>query len=240
MKRKQSSYCAIILAGGSGERMGGKLKQFLKVNNKPLFSYSLEVFIQCDFIKRIILIVPRNKLIYVRKNIKINFFEKKIELVAGGETRKKSTFNALKFISQQKNKYDYVIIHDAARPLISLESVESVSRAANYYGNATVGITAIDLIFEARNKFVRKAINKEKIYYGFTPQCLNFKTLWKAHKISRKNKSLEHADNIELMKKYSPQAKIKIIDEFYPNIKLTYLEDKPIIEYILKNKYMKN
>lgn len=228
------NIAAVILAGGRGQRMGGNFKQFLKINRKPLILYSLEKFISCRFIKKIIVVIPKEKLVYVDKIICKDLKDSRIKLVAGGKTRRWSAYNGLKYLADSKNKIDYVIFHDAARPLVSTKMIKTVIDGAKKWGAAVIGIKAIDLIFKGDNNFISEAINKGKIYYGYMPQCFKFSQILKAHSKFEKNRFLDTADNTELLKKLDKKTKIRIIDKFYPNLKLTYKPDIKAIQVFLK------
>jgi len=229
--KKKFNIVAVILAGGKGERMGGNFKQFLKINNKPVLFYSLEEFVKCNFLKEIVVVVHKEKLDYAVKIIFNKFKDRRIKVIAGGDTRRWSAYNALKFLSDKK--IDYVIFHDASRPLISNKMIQEVVKEAINYDGAVVGVKAIDLIFDLKNKFISRAFNKDRMYYGFTPQCFKFDLIKKAH-FKIKNSKYDSADNIELLKKFKKNIKIKLIDKFYPNFKLTYKPDIKVIKALLK------
>ncbi len=91
---KKINIAGIILAGGKGERMGGNFKQFLKINNKPVIFYSLGKFVKCDFLKEIIVVVPKEKINYSAKIIFNKFKDHRIKIIAGGDTRRWSAYNA--------------------------------------------------------------------------------------------------------------------------------------------------
>ncbi len=230
---KKINIAAIILAGGKGERMGGNFKQFLKINNKPVIFYSLGKFVKCDFLKEIIVVVPKEKINYSAKIIFNKFKDHRIKIIAGGDTRRWSAYNALEFLSDKR--IDYVIFHDASRPLISVKTIKNIVNEAKKWGAAAVGIKAIDLIFKVKNNFISRAFNKEEIYYGYTPQCFKFNQIFNAHLKIKKNKKMGTADNIEILRKVNKNIKIKIINNFYPSFKLTYKPDIKIFEVLLKN-----
>jgi 2-C-methyl-D-erythritol 4-phosphate cytidylyltransferase len=232
---EKTSVSAIILAGGSGLRAGKIYKQFLKIHRKPVLHYSLEKFLKSPLIQNIIIVVPK---VYMEesgilKNIK---HEGRVHIIEGGSSRRESAFKGLSFIRDNNMETEFLIIHDAARPMVSKKVISAVLKETIEHGAATVGIPAIDLLFEVENNFVSKAHNKKGFYYGFTPQSFSFKDILKAHIQSKKDELLGDVDNIELMKRYCPKVTIKILDTFYPNIKLTYKEDVHTVKHLLKKK----
>ena len=105
---------AIILAAGSGSRFGEK-KQFKKLNEKPIWVYSLNTFIQSECIDELILVIPNDFLETFKKS---QFFKslnnkKSIKLISGGESRKESVINGLKAV---KKANDIGIINAAMFP----------------------------------------------------------------------------------------------------------------------------
>lgn len=119
---------AIILAAGDGKRLGSKTpKCFLKINKKPIYQYSLELFQIFSQIKQIILVVPRQ---YLHK-VKID--NKKIKVVAGGKNRNESFEHGIKAISNPKAQ-DKIIIHDAARINLQPEDILKVLNSKMSYG----------------------------------------------------------------------------------------------------------
>ena len=109
---------AIILAAGNGIRTSLDYpKQFYPVNGKPCLALSLELFENIDEISKIIITYNEQVKDKYQKLIE-DFRITKAVLVEGGETRQKSVFNALQHVTSDK-----VLIHEAARPLISKDFV---------------------------------------------------------------------------------------------------------------------
>ena len=110
---------AIIVGAGSGERFGS-YKQLEIINNKPLYKYSIDAFLDSDCFSQIILAVPK-KLISVVTNQLTEESYKDIIVCRGGNTRAQSVYNAFSKITEnEKNK---IFIHDAARPLIKKQTI---------------------------------------------------------------------------------------------------------------------
>ena len=112
---------AIILSGGVGSRMKLNIpKQYVEVNGKPIINYCLETFLSCKIIDIIIVGVTDEWHDYVKKSISKISANKPIYFTSPGETRQFSIYNALKTIQEIGGQSeDIVIIHDAARPLVS-------------------------------------------------------------------------------------------------------------------------
>lgn len=231
MKTLNNEASAIILAGGNGKRAGNIFKQFLKIHKRSLLDYSLEEFLKCSFIKNIIIVVPKEHL--KKMNSEVKYQKNKIKIIEGGATRQESAYKGVSFL-KERQEGGYVIIHDAARPQLSKKIIKDILNTASIYGAATIGIPAVDLLFEVDGDIITKAYNKKSFYYGFTPQCFELNEIFEAHKASTENNTLCDIDNIELLKKYNKEAVIKILSNSYPNIKLTYKEDIKTLKHLLK------
>ena len=121
-------YCtAIVLAAGSGKRMGTKVhKQYLQLCEKPVLAYSLQAFQQSDLIDEIILVVGKGEEEFCRTEIveKYGFFKVQ-KIICGGEQRYHSVWNGLK-----ETKAGYVYIHDGARPFVNENIIRSMRKFA--------------------------------------------------------------------------------------------------------------
>ncbi|MDO8676408.1 MAG: 2-C-methyl-D-erythritol 4-phosphate cytidylyltransferase [Candidatus Azambacteria bacterium] len=233
--KKKPSVAAVLLAGGKGERMGGRFKQFLKISGKPILFYSLEKFIANKFINEVIVVVPEQKIGYAKNLIEKKLNSEKVRVISCEKTRKLSSSRILFDFKKKGHPPDYVIFHDAARPAISEHVINSVVREAFRCGGAVAAGRAPDLILEADDKHIRRAIPKETAYCGFTPQCFRFKELYEAHKKSAGEKTFDSSDNIELLKYFSPKFRILLIESEHPIHKITFQHDIAMVKQFLKN-----
>ena len=110
---------AIIVGAGSGERFGS-YKQVEMINNKPVYKYSIDAFLDSNCFSQIILAIPKKLLRVIPRQLKDNRY-KDIVVCEGGKTRAQSVYNAFsKITGNKKNK---IFVHDAARPLISKQTI---------------------------------------------------------------------------------------------------------------------
>lgn len=153
-----STRIAIIVAGGSGNRFGAK-KQFIEVNGKPLYCYSIEAF--KGIADRIILVVPEEDIDTVEPY--------GAELAAGGSERYESVYNALRLCANDGKKScpggaqkcsaekTLIAIHDAARPAVSKEIIEQCYRDAEEYGAAVPVIPVTDTIRTVEGELIDRS-----------------------------------------------------------------------------------
>ena len=116
---------AILLLGGTSTRFNDKdfYKQYYKINDVDLFVYPLLQFVKNTRINRIFLVVDKDHIEYVKETVSSFKFEKEIYIVEGGSTRQLSVFNGLLAINNIGGS-NYVLIHDAARPLITQKIID--------------------------------------------------------------------------------------------------------------------
>jgi 2-C-methyl-D-erythritol 4-phosphate cytidylyltransferase len=174
---------AIIPAGGSGKRIGGnKPKQFMTFNGRELIAYTINIFNKCKKVDEIIVAVQPEYIELIEK-IKYNFgFDKLTKIVEGGKERQDSVFNAL--ISLKADKKDFVLVHDAARPLLPQKVLDNAIDTAIKKGNAVVAIKAKDTLVNGR-EIIFNYINRGEISYIQTPQVFKYTTLLKAMQKAR-------------------------------------------------------
>ena len=131
---KKQYVSAIILAAGSGTRMGAdKTKQWIELDGLPVFAHTLRQFEACPKIKEIILCVKADERELFANAGAIYGIKKLKAIIVGGSTRAQSALNGFKRIS---DKCTHVAIHDAARCLITPEMITEVIKGATKYGSA--------------------------------------------------------------------------------------------------------
>ncbi len=174
---------AIILAGGSGDRMGNLKtpKQFLKINDKPIIIHTITRFLLVKEIDKIIISCRISWIKFL--TIEINkAFDKnvihKIFICNGGTTRNNSTINAVKYIKKEFSLEDAVLItHDAVRPFVSFATIIANIKAYKPGICIDTVIPATDTIVESNDGDYVKNIPIRKIMFlGMTPQTFSMAT----------------------------------------------------------------
>ena len=123
----------IIVAGGSGRRMGSEIpKQFLELCGKPILVHTIQVFYDFDPECELILVLPEAQQEYWKELCLKHSFTLPHRIVSGGENRFNSVQNGLKLIDEE----GIVFIHDGVRPLVSRQTIEKCYRMAQKNGNA--------------------------------------------------------------------------------------------------------
>ena len=142
---------ALVLAAGSGTRMNNaQPKQFMLVNNKPLFLYSVEAFQSNKDIDAIVIATNEEYIELVKDYAKD--LNKVISVIKGGETRQQSVYNGLKEIEKNiRNQKDLVLIHDSARPLVSQRIIDENISLGRQFGAVDTVVAASDTIINSKD-----------------------------------------------------------------------------------------
>lgn len=143
MKTTRTSRAAIIVAGGSGVRMGAdKPKQFLDLAGKPVLLHTLMAFYRCDPEIRLIVVLPEEHFSHWNKLYSESGVEVPHSLIAGGSERFYSVKNGLGLLQSET----LVAVHDGVRPLVSTETIEAVFSAAETHGAAVPTVPVVDTL----------------------------------------------------------------------------------------------
>ena len=137
---------AIIAAGGRGLRFGGDSpKQLLSLGGRPILARSVDAFVSCDLITEIVVALPAD--LAAEPPAYLYGRGKPVAVVSGGEQRRESVANAFARVS---DRAEIVVIHDAARPLVSDELIRRTVAAASETGAAIAAIRAHDTVKQTR------------------------------------------------------------------------------------------
>ena len=211
------SDCFILLSAGKSKRFKSKInKQFIKYKNKPLFEHSLKIAQDSKFFKRI--------LVVTNKKIKKTKY-KSVDIIKGGIERHNSTENALHFLKNKKIKN--VFIHDAARPNLSINLLRKLKNNLKN-NNAVVPYLNSENSVKYRIKDKINNLNRDNVLLTQTPQCFNYKELYKLYKTNKK----KITDEASLY--LNNNRKIKFILGDKRNFKITTIDD---LKYLNSENY---
>ncbi len=220
----------IILLGGKGKRLSSDIpKQFLKVDNKMICEYTLDKFEESSYIDEIcISCIDGYDEIYdylLKKYKKIKYVTK------GGKERQNSIFNALSILDGEIVKK--VIIHDGARPFVTLDEIKDVSLAAQTYGASTTALPVVDTIKKVKNSLVEETIDRSCLVNIKTPQAFSYNLIMEAH-IKALEDNFLATDDCGLVERIGKD--VYIVNASPHNIKITTSLDLIIMESIIKDK----
>ena len=209
---------AIIPAAGGGERFGEK-KQLKLLNDRPLIFHTIQPFIKSELINEIIVVLPKDDVNQMARELKSTLTSKKIKVVPGGETRQQSVNNGL--ISSDKES-ELICIHDGVRPFVTLTLIEKVIKASVGHDGAILAVPSSDTIKKVMEDQILETLPREIIWRAQTPQVFQKPALEEAIKIAI-DENLEVTDEASILEKIGYQ--IGFIEGSLLNIKITTKED---------------
>lgn len=219
---------AIILAGGSGRRMGGPLpKQFLEVNNRTILEYTIDKFEHAECIDEIAIVTHPDYVDKMQQIISSNPWKKVARILLGGKERTDSTLSALRTYT---NEDDRLLIHDGVRPMVSQQIIQNVCSALSEYDVVNLAIPAVDTIIEVKDGVMVAAPRRDLLRQVQTPQGFKRETLALAYEKALADPDFMATDDCGVVFKYHPASPIKIVDGETSNIKITYKEDLEILK----------
>lgn len=219
---------AIIVAGGTGTRMGTTVpKQFLSLNGLPVLMHTLLAFYNSASKPEIILALHGNFHDYWKQLCNTHNFNLPHTLLEGGETRFHSVKAAFEKVTDANS---IVAVHDAVRPLTLNTLIDAAYWQAAEKGNAVVAVKSRDSVRQVKGD-TSSSLNRDEIYLVQTPQIFQYSQLQSAYLQSFSDAFTDDASVVE-----SAGFGIHLIEGDHQNIKITFPEDVGIAELILKNR----
>lgn len=216
---------AIIVAAGKGQRFGG-LKQFYTFQGRPLLWHALEVFEAHPNVHAITVVVPRNKIGYLRKEIEHRRLKKVCALVSGGLRRQDSVLNGLNTI---KARSGVAIIHDGVRPVVSDKLVNRGIRLCTKHKAVIFGLPVLDTVKEVKNHVVIRTIPRIRLFLIQTPQFFDIDLIKNAYR--KADLTVEYTDDAALLEDLGIPVYVYQGDRF--NIKITQRSDLRLLSKIV-------
>lgn len=215
---------AIILAGGSGERMKTKdvPKQFLLVAGKPIIVYTLEKFQASLAIDSILIVCREDYQEEVRSYVDKFGISKVASIVSGGATRHDSLYNGVKeAVRLSKNiNDDIILIHDAVRPAVSLELISDIVEQTKIHNACmAVGRPIETIVIIGEDRYVKEVKDRKVCRTGKAPHAYKLSLINSIFDKSRRDGNISYIDDESMMYAYGiPLFTIDCPDE---NIKIT-------------------
>ncbi|MFA6636750.1 MAG: 2-C-methyl-D-erythritol 4-phosphate cytidylyltransferase [Candidatus Omnitrophota bacterium] len=220
---------ALILAGGTGERMMSSVpKQFLLLAGKPIVTYSIETFESSEKISDI-LVVCHAKYVGEMEAIVSKMGSKKTrKVIPGGKTRQESSFLG---VQNCPPGTEHILIHDAVRPFVSAEDIAGLTEAVQETGAAGLVIDLIDTVVEIDAGLIGNIPSRDRLKRIQTPQCFRCDVITKAHDTARDNNLENAADDCTLV--LASGGRVKVVNGSEKNLKITSPLDIELAENII-------
>lgn len=228
----------LLMMGGSGTRVGTSIpKQYLKINNIPIFAYILNKYQQIEEIDKIVVVSNSNYIDLVNTWINVLNINKVYEVCSGGRNRSESVLNGLE-VAKKIDENATILIHDATHPYVDTKGVKKLITTINKYGAATLVQGNYDTVYEIENSTITKVLERKNVVSGASPEGFKFKEIYNIYK----NATIE-----ELEKMTSAGAiaianglEMKTIETDLLNLKITFKRDIELFKKLINSYYFKD
>ena len=229
--KNNTKVIAIIPAAGLGKRLGNRKKPFIELLGRPMLVHTLKAFEGCALIDAIIVVTTGEDIEGCKKGIIEEYgFKKVMEVTSGGKERQDSIARALDLIGDDCG---VVVVHDAARPLVTPELIERTINGAFKSGAAITVVPLKDTVKTVENDVVQGTPRRDMLKAVQTPQAFKSDILKRAY-CAAKEEGFIGTDDSSLVERIG--VEVTTVEGANNNIKITTPEDIFIAEAILKGK----
>jgi ribitol-5-phosphate 2-dehydrogenase (NADP+) / D-ribitol-5-phosphate cytidylyltransferase len=229
---------AVILAGGSGSRLGiNQPKQFLKVAGKKIIEHTIDVFEKNENIDEIAVVCKEEFVTDVERMIVNNQYTKVNKILEGGKERYDSSLSAINSFTDDNVN---LIFHDAVRPLVNDRIIDDCIKALEKYNAIDVAIKATDTIIQVnKDNYIDNIPQRSMLRNGQTPQCFKRGIIKKAYDLALVDPNFKTTDDCGVVRKYLPDEPVFIVEGEVFNMKVTYMEDLFLLDKLYQLKIVK-
>lgn len=216
---------AVIVGAGRSERMGAD-KMFLALAGKPLLEWSVDVCQSYQLLSQIAIVLSENNLDLGQKLVAERGWSKVVAVSLGGKRRQDSVRAGL----VKLKGCEWVIIHDGARPFLTVELLDAGLAAAKGTGAAAAAVPVKDTIkLSDSNGMVRETLQRSQLWAIQTPQVFRFDIIMRAYE---QNNDEDVTDDATLVERCG--GKVKLYRGSYRNAKITTPEDLALAEVLAR------
>ena len=223
---------AIILAGGTGSRMGAdKPKQFIEVNGRSVIERCIDAFESSPGIDEIAVVMHPQWTALMHEVAEQNTWKKLKKILEGGSERYMSSLNAIAAYIDYPDDTN-LLLHDAARPWVSQKVIARTVQALTHHEAVAVGIPSTDTVWEVRqdfdkqlSKFIVRIPERSTMWRAQTPQAFRLPLIRDAYQHALQDPRFHATDDCGVVRNYLPGTKIIIVPGEEQNRKITFKED---------------
>jgi 2-C-methyl-D-erythritol 4-phosphate cytidylyltransferase / 2-C-methyl-D-erythritol 2,4-cyclodiphosphate synthase len=220
---------AVVVAAGSGSRFGGaEPKQFQRLGGKPLVLWSIEALLQCSEFGSVVVVAAADEVSRMRGILPK---DPRVSVVAGGATRTDSVRAGLAALAG--GAPDKVLIHDAARPGLSVEVIRELAEALETSDAAAPALPLADAVKERIDTGELRSIDRERLVRVQTPQAFRFRVIYAALRMAKG----PAVDDLALVE--AAGASVVLTRGRTELMKVTHPEDMAIVEKLITGPIMR-
>lgn len=220
---------AVIVAAGRGTRMGAaENKVFLPIAGRPVLAHTLEAFERCGRVEAVAVVAAKGEIGRVEELVRAGGFAKVRAIVPGGAERRDSVGAGLTALETEG-----VLVHDAARPLVTPGQIEACCRAAEEFGAAALAVPVKDTIKVTEGGMIVSTPDRSSLLAVQTPQAFGRLELMEAHRLAREA-GVPATDDAMLFERLG--RKVAAVPGHDTNLKITTPEDLLVAELFLQRR----
>ena len=233
----KSRHIAVVLAGGSGRRMGGNMpKQYMQLAGRTVLEYSIEAFDAHPLIDEVAVVVHPDYRAEVEAMVQCCGWRKVRRILDGGAERSDSSLAAIRAYASDGDAASVrLLFHDAARPLVTARMIDNVCRALNKYEAVGTGLASVDTMMEVDGSVLTAVPDRRRMQRMQTPQGFRLETIVKAYRQAMADPHFRATDDCGVVMRYLPQTPIFIVPGDERAMKLTVPSDLPVLEQYLRS-----
>ncbi|MCR5532478.1 MAG: 2-C-methyl-D-erythritol 4-phosphate cytidylyltransferase [Paludibacteraceae bacterium] len=219
-------HIAVILAGGTGSRVGGNTpKQLLPLEDgRSILEHSVDAFEAAECIDEIAIVMHSDWIAEAQRLCLQNSWQKVQHIIPGGNERWESSWKAIEEIRCQKSDVS-LWFHDAARPFVSQRILTDVAAALKEHEAVTVAVPVTDTLYRVAENKVESIPSRAEYMRAQTPQAFHLNVIAEAFERALKSGDIIATDDAGIVNKYMPEVPIYIVPGEETNKKITYKED---------------
>ena len=232
---------AVILAGGTGRRMGSSLpKQFMELAGRTVIEHSIEAFCSHPAVDEVAVVVHPEWRGRFQAIVERNRWEKLTKVIDGGSERYMSSLNAIMAYIDEPDDTN-LLLHDAARPWVSADIISRVAAALQHSEAVGVAVPSTDTVWEVHPdmngmweagnekfeipRFVARIPERKLMWRAQTPQAFRLPLIRDAYQRALQDPQFQATDDCGVVRKYMPGTKITVVEGEESNRKITFKED---------------
>jgi ribitol-5-phosphate 2-dehydrogenase (NADP+) / D-ribitol-5-phosphate cytidylyltransferase len=224
---------AVVLGGGTGQRIGAALpKQLLSLGGRTLLEHCVAAFEQAPGVGEILVVMAAGYVEQVRAMLAAGDYRKVSGVIAGGAGRPDSTRAALAALAATGADCG-VLLHDAARPLVDQRIIADCVAALGVHEAAGVAVPASDTIVITDNGAMHSMPERETLWRCQTPQCFRLPVIARAHELAAADPGFSPTDDCGVVLRYLPEVKVHVVAGSERNMKITYPMDLAVAGALL-------
>ena len=222
---KKEKIGAVVVGAGASQRFGGTDKLLAPLAGKPVLAHTLAPFLELRALDSIVLVLSRRNIVAVKDMLAARDWAERVTTCLGGKRRQDSVYAGFKKLG----KMDWVVVHDAARPLVTTDMIERGLEAARETGAAIAAVPTTDTIKLAdKSGTARWTMPRDGLYNCQTPQVFLHDVLERAFEYVEQDVT-DEAQLVELT-----GGRVKLFTGACDNIKITTPADLAIASALIK------